>query len=1067
MAAKIKTVRELCRPHDDLHNLSLQETVIDISSLARHPRPTQLAPDYFFSRNVFTVASQKLVELSLGRLDGNASLDGVFLLSDGMGGGKTHSILTLGLLASDPAVRARYMPTAAFPKLGAVKVVTFDGRNSGTVIWEEIGRQLGIESRFAPYLQPVQSIGKEKWGELIGDQGPIIIAIDELPPYLDDAQSRSIGNSDLSRVTATSLSNLIRGIADGGQLSRVVIVITDIASTAYQNSIGDWQIAKGTEALSNLRQEVDQVARKLQPVAGGNGELYEVLRKRCFTSMPSVPEIAAIASARSQLLIDADANFGTETTGGAYASAVADSYPFDPHLSEILYRTKDAYGFQGTRGLLRVMQAVVSEVFADASRLADVELIGPQHLSPAIGLVKEQVSKVNAKMEAAIVQGISGGGQAAAEMIDLASPNCAYRPAERIATLILWASLSSAGAKAGVKEDEIIAICLDSHTDADEIESALAKLVDESHYLYRLGEGSGVRYVFRDTENVRAAIAKRVELLTPDQWQRPLKERLEQYLKPGLRQVYGECVVFPVYSQAKVSIDRRTLFALAPDRDGGAETRARDWWAREELKGQALFLYADPGQIDELEKTARRFAGTTVYERELRDLGVSEQGQQMAELRDAKAAAASNLYQAITTAYRKLLFPSRGDLQARDIERRDRDGKSIGSINEAPLETFVADSIIVANKFQEEHDLGSEFETRISTEIFVADSILEADLRRAVASSAKIPWSVRDAITRLTTSMISAGRWRREGAFLTKVTHRPEARLSKCEQVQHADGVNLVVQVENATQIEISYLDEAGQPQRRVEKIAAGEDKVIPAASILMTLRAVAAAGGIEEGPKDVLVVPKLVYQVERRGLTRVLVARSMPKADLAATTDGSVANRKNGTVFTTELPIPDDCQRLRLAALRRDGQDGDILGKDVVITVGKNAEENAPHSLRNVRATRRLEIDTILQAVDTNGGKIGGFILNVDHGLPGAVADTASFNHTPGVRWLTPAQARVARDLIDRTVAGDGEVANRIDAQLTVAFPSLRAVEAFCAAIDLKLNRDLVAPLSDEDFAG
>ncbi len=1066
LSLKIPSVRDLCRPHDDLHNLSLQETVLDISSLSRTPRPPQLDPDYFFSRNVFTAASKKLVELSLDRLSGNKGIDGVFLLSDGMGGGKTHSILTLGLLAGDPAVRARQLPAAAFPKIGSVKVVAFDGRSSGTVIWDEIGRQLGIGARFAPYLEPVQSIGKDKWGELLGDQGPLIIAIDELPPYLDDAQSRVIGDSNLSRVTATSLSNLIRGIADGGSLSQVVIVITDIASTAYQNSIGDWQVAKGTEALSNLRQEVDQVARKLQPVDGGSGELYDVLRKRCFASMPAPSQIAAVATARNKLLNDADANFGTATTGGVYESAVLKSYPFDPHLSEILLRTKDAYGFQGTRGLLRVMQAVVSEVFSDPSRLADVELIGPQHLSPGIGLVKEQISKVNPKMEAAILQGVSGGGQSAAEMIDIASPNCVYRPAERVATLILWASLSSAGAKTGVKEDEIISICIDSHTNADEIEAAIAKLVEESHYLYRLGEGNKIRYVFRDTENVRAAIAKRVELLTPDQWQRPLKERLEQYLKPGLRQVYDDCVVFPVYSQAKASVDRRTLFALAPDRDGGAERRAREWWAREELKGQVLFLYADPSQIEELEKTARRYAGTAAYERELRDSGVSEQGQQMAEVRDAKAAAASNLYQAITTAYRKLLFPSRGDLHSRDIERQDRDGKSIGSINEAPIETFVADSIITANKFQEEHELGSEFETRISTEIFVGDSILESDLRRAVASSAKMSWSVRDAIARLTSSMISAGRWRREGGFLTKVTHRPEARLTKCEQAQHADGVNLVIQVENAAKIEVSYLDGAGQPQRGIEKIIPGEDKIIPATAILMTLRAVAAAGGVEEGPKDVLVIPKITYRIERRGLTRVLVAHAAPKADLAATSDGSVPNRQNGTIFTGELPIPDDCRRLRLAALRPDGRDGGILGKDIIITVGEHAEENAPHALKNVRATDRLQIDVTLQAVEAHEGKIGGLILNASHGLPGSQPDVASFSHTPGMRWLTSAQVRAARDLIDRTVAGEGQVAKDLSAQLTVAFPTLRAVEAFCAAADQKLNRDIVEALSAEDFA-
>lgn len=37
---------------------------------------------------------------------------------------------------------------------------------------------------------------------------PLLILLDELPPYFENARSKSIGNSDLSAVTGTTLANL-------------------------------------------------------------------------------------------------------------------------------------------------------------------------------------------------------------------------------------------------------------------------------------------------------------------------------------------------------------------------------------------------------------------------------------------------------------------------------------------------------------------------------------------------------------------------------------------------------------------------------------------------------------------------------------------------------------------------------------------------------------------------------------------------------------------------------------------------------------------------------------------
>ena len=59
----------------------------------------------FFKENYFTAGMETLVDRSFRHLSGAGAGSSVFLLSQAMGGGKTHSMIALGLLAKDPELR--------------------------------------------------------------------------------------------------------------------------------------------------------------------------------------------------------------------------------------------------------------------------------------------------------------------------------------------------------------------------------------------------------------------------------------------------------------------------------------------------------------------------------------------------------------------------------------------------------------------------------------------------------------------------------------------------------------------------------------------------------------------------------------------------------------------------------------------------------------------------------------------------------------------------------------------------------------------------------------------------
>ena len=89
---------------------------------------------------------QQLLSEAFARLEGESqSAAGAFLLSQSMGGGKTHNLLALGLLARHPEHRQTVMGGFRQPgSLGPVRVVAWSGRETNLPfgLWGEIAGDL-------------------------------------------------------------------------------------------------------------------------------------------------------------------------------------------------------------------------------------------------------------------------------------------------------------------------------------------------------------------------------------------------------------------------------------------------------------------------------------------------------------------------------------------------------------------------------------------------------------------------------------------------------------------------------------------------------------------------------------------------------------------------------------------------------------------------------------------------------------------------------------------------------------------------------------------------------------
>ena len=100
----MKSLAQLCKPRQSVFDHNRRDVVLDLTDLAEN----HIDPSEFFEENYFTVGMRHLLREAFRRFAGK-SPQGIFVLSQAMGDGKTHNMITLGLLAKHPALRHAVM----------------------------------------------------------------------------------------------------------------------------------------------------------------------------------------------------------------------------------------------------------------------------------------------------------------------------------------------------------------------------------------------------------------------------------------------------------------------------------------------------------------------------------------------------------------------------------------------------------------------------------------------------------------------------------------------------------------------------------------------------------------------------------------------------------------------------------------------------------------------------------------------------------------------------------------------------------------------------------------------
>lgn len=145
------TLQTHCKPRPSVFAADRRATVLSLDTFLKGQVPGR----EFFEEHYFTVGMMTLIDRAFRHLSGAGTGSSIFMLSQAMGGGKTHSMIALGLLAGDPDLRKAILGKEdPAPKLGRCRVAGFNGRNTDAAggIRGSIAAQLGKAGQFASGL---------------------------------------------------------------------------------------------------------------------------------------------------------------------------------------------------------------------------------------------------------------------------------------------------------------------------------------------------------------------------------------------------------------------------------------------------------------------------------------------------------------------------------------------------------------------------------------------------------------------------------------------------------------------------------------------------------------------------------------------------------------------------------------------------------------------------------------------------------------------------------------------------------------------------------------------------
>lgn len=745
----MKYLAQVLNPRKSVFDKSRRDVTLDLTDLAEN----KINPGEFFEENFITKGMEQLYEAVFRRLEGKLD-DGIFKLTQAMGGGKTHNMISMGLLSKYPEFRDKVMGSVYQTSFkGAARVVSFSGRqNPDEGIWGDIATQLGKRDDFKKFFSSgLKAPGQGDWIGLLQGE-PTVIILDELPPYFQNAATQPVGAGTLADVTTTALSNLLVAVGKK-ELTNVALIISDL-SASYEKGSSQLQ-----NAIADFEKETKRSARNFTPVQQNTDELYHILRKRIFENDADEAVIQEIAESYAKELERINKMDLTNDSPQQLNAAIKHSYPFHPSIRELYARFKENPGFMQTRGLIRLMRTVVANMYDEENGWADqTPLIHAYDIDPNDSDTLTELTGINDKLSNAISHDIASGGDASAEKL---STELANNLPLKAARLIFMASLSNVqGGTKGLKQTEIASFLAEPGAgDLASLKSTvLPELRERSWYLHADNSGN---LLYKNVQNISAKVNSYRNSYNREAIKKEIVKKLTDIFTPNLKDCYQKLFVLPAVDEIQIEKEKVSLIIFEPDTSGKLNPNLQELYDNERLKNRMMFLTGDHQSMENIYENARGIKATDAALVELQQEKVPANDPQMEEARTLLETYQFKFYSAVQNIFTKLYYPTKRGLTDATIQLKFESNKYEG-------EDQIKKTLAEKRKFTTETS-NETFIKKIEAKLFGGQKSLPwTDILQNSAMMPDWDWHHPNALEVARLDQLRKDLWRENGNWIEK-----------------------------------------------------------------------------------------------------------------------------------------------------------------------------------------------------------------------------------------------------------------------------------------------------------
>lgn len=492
----MKAFHTIAIPHKDIleGRLTLDVFAADLWEVTQNRGPEEYKdPEIFFRKTYLTEGLKNLLGIVKKRLVGKGG-DPVIQIQTPFGGGKTHSLIAM-------YHKAEEWNANKFVAVGTAL-------STDKTLWGLMEEQLtGKISKFTGKVAP----GREAIRELLSENQPVIILMDEVLEYVTKAAGVKIEDSNLASQTIAFMQELTE---TAGTLEKVCLVVTLPAS------IIEHYDEKSEKLFQQLQKVAGRVEKIYTPVQ--EQEITKIIRQRLFQEIDENAAKKAVSSFISYA--ERENIFPAGTEQSQYRDRFIDSYPFMPEIIDILYHRWGSFPtFQRTRGVLRFLSLVIHSLRKTKNpyiSLSDFDLDNQS-------IRQELLKHIGAEYNSVIGSDITDF-EAGAKKIDmsLGDTNKGLSLGSRAATTIFLYSFSG-GHEIGATLGEIKRSATTMDNPASVVAEATEQLKNKLFYMQNTGE----KYFFSNQPNLNRIVLTKMENVKDYE----IVEMEQKLLKQGIK----------------------------------------------------------------------------------------------------------------------------------------------------------------------------------------------------------------------------------------------------------------------------------------------------------------------------------------------------------------------------------------------------------------------------------------------------------------------------------------------------------------------------------------------------